>query len=240
MKRHFVAIPKGDGGIELFAMKEWLRQHRERVPQGLDPSSSTSHALRAGLRRAGWTVQESEADVRVIRPEDRKRVSEVTEVLDSDIDEQEDQVDTLADSPTFALEHQLRDFIADNLGAIPVEGRCLQLHVDSAGRNGIEFPTAVGPIDILAVDGDGDFYVFELKRARAPDRAVGQLARYMGWVKHTIGCDKRVHGVIVARSIDERLRFAATVIPQVILLEYQVQFQLTEANQIPAPLPPSA
>lgn len=240
MKRHFVAIPTDDGGIELFAMKEWLRQHLDRVPQGLDPSSSTSHSLRAGLRRAGWTVQESETDVRVIRPEDRARVSEVAEVLDSDADEQDDQDDALSDSPAFALEHQLRDFMAENLGAIPIGGRNLRLHVDPTGRDGIEFPTAVGPIDILAVDANGDFYVFELKRARAPDRAVGQLARYMGWVKHTIGRGHRVYGVVVARRIDERLRYAATVIPDVMLLEYQVQFQLTAANHITAPPAPSA
>jgi hypothetical protein len=102
-------------------------------------------------------------------------------------------------------------------------------------REGVEYPTAIGPIDILGVDANGDFYVFELKRARAPDRAVGQLARYMGWVKHTIGRGNRVYGVVVARSIDERLRYAATVIPDVMLMEYQVRFKLTTANHISAP-----
>src|SRR5208337_498229 len=47
------------------------------------------------------------------------------------------------------------------------------------GRSGIEFPTAVGPIDILAIDASGDFFVFELKRARSPDHAIGQPTRYM-------------------------------------------------------------
>jgi RecB family endonuclease NucS len=86
----------------------------------------------------------------------------------------------------FALEYQLRDFIAANLDAIDVGGKHLRLYSDQAGRNGVEYPSAVGPIDILAVDETGAFYVFELKRARSPDHAIGQLTRYMGWVHQTI------------------------------------------------------
>ena len=69
-------------------------------------------------------------------------------------------------------------------GAVPVDGRALRLYVDPSGRDGVEFPTAVGPIDILARDDTGAFVVFELKRARSPDHAIGQLARYMGWVNY--------------------------------------------------------
>jgi hypothetical protein len=67
----------------------------------------------------------------------------------------------------------LRDFLASNLGTIDIGGRRLHLYVDSAGRDGVEFPSAVGPIDILAVDAEGSFFVFELKRANSSDRALG-------------------------------------------------------------------
>jgi RecB family endonuclease NucS len=66
----------------------------------------------------------------------------------------------------------------------------VRLFVDPVGRDGVEYPTAVGPIDILAADDSGAFFVFELKRARSPDHAMGQLTRYMGWVRQTI---KRNH-----------------------------------------------
>src|SRR5208337_786081 len=62
------------------------------------------------------------------------------------------------------------------------------------GRSGIEFPTAVGPIDILAIDASGDFFVFELKRARSPDHSIGQPTRYMGWVQQTIGKGSKSQG----------------------------------------------
>jgi RecB family endonuclease NucS len=134
---------------------------------------------------------------------------------------------------SFALEYQLRDFIAQNLSTIMVEGRHLQLYVDPAGRDGIEFPLSVGPIDIVAVDDSGGFVVFELKRAHSPDHAIGQLTRYMGWVRQTIGKGRDVRGIIVAKDIGNNLRYAASVVPNVSLFEYEVEFHLKPAQQLP-------
>lgn len=229
MKRFLVAIPKEDGGVELFAMKEWLRQHPSEVPPGLDASGSTSHNLRSGLKKLGWIAQESETEVRMIRPEDSRLASLVAELMDAESPSKEaEDVGDPTSGAYFALEHQLRDFLAENLSKIGVAGANVRLYVDPTGRDGIEYPTAIGPIDILGVDESGAFVVFELKRANAPDRAVGQLTRYMGWVSQTIGKGKTVRGVIVARTIDERLRYAASVIPNVALFEYRVEFKLTE------------
>lgn len=85
-------------------------------------------------------------------------------------------------------------------------------------------------IDILAVDESGAFFVFELKRASSSDRAIGQLARYKGWVKHTIGKDRAVNGVVVSKTIDERLKYAASLIPNVHLFEYEVAFKLRQTG----------
>lgn len=137
------------------------------------------------------------------------------------------------DELSFALEYQLRDFLAPNLATIPVEGTRLRLYVDPAGRDGIEYPAAVGPIDILAIDDSGTFVVFELKRARSPDHAIGQLSRYMGWVAQTIGKDRQVRGVIVAKTISDNLRYSVAVIPNVSLFEYEVKFELRPAHRQP-------
>ena len=44
----------------------------------------------------------------------------------------------------------------------------------------MEFPTGVGPIDILAIDETDALVVFELKRAHSPDRAIGQFITIHG------------------------------------------------------------
>jgi hypothetical protein len=70
------------------------------------------------------------------------------------------------------------------------------------------------------------------KQVLITEGAVGQLARYIGWVQQTIGRDRKVSGVIVAKTISQNLRFAVSVVPNVSLLEYQVEFHLRPAHQI--------
>ena len=233
VKRFNVVVAKADGGVELYPMKQWLRDHPESVPPGLDATSSTSHELRRGLRKLGWNVQEIGSEVRLFRPGEAVSEPAVTAVLGDQSPDAELEGEAVeADEAAFGLEFQLRDFIAQNLAAIDVDGRKLKLYVDAAGRDGIEYPTAVGPIDILAVDQAGDFFVFELKRARSPDKAIGQVTRYMGWVQQTIGKGKATNGVIVAREITTNLRYAVSVVPNVKLFEYEVEFRLKTAHEL--------
>lgn len=116
------------------------------------------------------------------------------------------------------------------LPQIPVGGRRLRVYRDAAGRRGVEYPTGVGPIDLLATDKAGNFFVFELKLDRGPDTAFGQLARYMGWVKANLAGRRDVRGVVVARRIDEKLRYAASIAPDVALLEYEVNLKVRDAG----------
>lgn len=227
VQRHIVVLPQDNGSFEIQPLKEYLRQNPDVLPD-FDPSNSTSHQLRAGLKRRGWTMQETPSEIRLIKPGTASDIAKVEEVLGGSEDGE------LADSAeaSFSLEYQLRDFLAANLETIKMNDRRLRLYVDPTGRDGIEFPTAVGPIDILAVDQNSDFIIFELKRANSPDRAVGQLARYMGWVQQTIGRDRKVSGVIVAKTISQNLRYAVSVVPNVSLFEYQVEFHLRPAHEI--------
>lgn len=229
MKRFNVVMSRDDGGVEIYPMKEWLRQHPEHLPSGVDATFSTSHQLRNALKKAGWSVGETPTEVRLLMPGTGGTETLVKEVLGG---EPEDEYDETA-APTFELEYQLRDFIAQNLNVIQVKGKRLRLYVDPTGRDGIEFPSSVGPIDLLAIDDSGAFFVFELKRKRSPDHAVGQLARYMGWVRQTIGKGREVHGIIVAKEIGDNLRYAASVVPKVSLFEYKVEFHLKPADQLP-------
>lgn len=150
------------------------------------------------LKRQGWRAEELADEVRLFVPGTAPSQA-VEEILGETPADEDDSEEGLA----FGLETQLRDFLAHNIRSIRIGGRSLRLYSDTAGRGGVEYPTAVGPIDILAVNDADRFVVFELKLERGPDRALGQLARYMGWVRAHLSPDVDVSGVIVARTIDE-------------------------------------
>ncbi len=156
MKRFNVAIPREDGGVEMYPMKEWLRQHPNENETGLDPTSRTSHELRNALRKAGWSVTETDTQV-LLQPAGSGGTAILDQILGPTGDEAGDNE---PEEASFSLEYQLRDFLAQNLNAINVGGRRLQLYVDPSGRNGIEYPSAVGPIDLLAVDETGSFHAY--------------------------------------------------------------------------------
>ncbi len=125
---------------------------------------------------------------------------------------------------TFALEAHLRDYLARNLPTLPGHDAPLTLYRTEA-LQAVEFVTDVGLIDILATH-NGDFYVLELKVRRGPDATLGQLLRYMGWVKEHLAGDKNVFGVIIASGIVRNLRYAATQVPNVLLMEYDLKVDL--------------
>ncbi len=71
--------------------------------------------------------------------------------------------------------------------------------------------------------------VIELKRSQASDDTVGQVLRYMGWVKKSLANPSdEVEGLIIALDDDKKLRYALELVPNVRFLRYQVEFKLLE------------
>lgn len=128
--------------------------------------------------------------------------------------------EALPGSTQFALEQDLQRYLADNLHIIEPG---LTLFEDENIR-GFEYPAGNGRrIDILAVDKTGGFVVLELKVEKGYDRVVGQLLRYMNWVRRELADrGQRVRGIIVCRTMSEDLRLACASIPDVELFEYKL------------------
>ena len=127
----------------------------------------------------------------------------------------------------FYMEKQLEDFIIRNWDETEF-GEKYDLIFQDGELKSQQYATSIGPIDILAKDKNtGSYVVIELKRDQTSDDTVGQVARYMGWVKEELN-DPNVRGIIVAGSFDQRLHYAGQMVPNVDVFLYQVDFKLSE------------
>jgi RecB family endonuclease NucS len=68
-------------------------------------------------------------------------------------------------------------------------------------------PTSEGPGAVVFLK--NEYVVIELKKGKSADKVYGQCSRYMGWVRKNLAAKgAKVHGVIVARKIDDKLKAA--------------------------------
>lgn len=132
------------------------------------------------------------------------------------------------DPSEFVLEKYLEDFIVNNSDTI-FKGR-LQVFEDPEGNDGQQYATDIGPIDILAIEAKTRaFVVMELKKGRPSDRVVGQVLRYMGWVKRNLCSNgQTVKGLVICRDHDPKLTYALEMTNNIDVRYYSVSFKLKE------------
>jgi predicted RNA-binding protein len=126
----------------------------------------------------------------------------------------------------FALEAHLEEFIHQNWPNINW-GSKLELY-KIGEQDGRQFPAGTWSIDFLAIDKDkNDLVVIELKRGKTSDSIVGQLLRYINWVKENVAEEgQNVRGIIVAKDVDDALSYAVKNLENVEVKTYKVDFQL--------------
>lgn len=131
------------------------------------------------------------------------------------------------DPVAFAMEKHLEAFLVANWGQTEL-AKQFDIFEEDGELVGQQYATDAGPIDILAVSKDRKrLLVVELKRGRGSDVVVGQILRYMGFVKEQIAEEgQTVEGVIIALEDDPKMRWALLAVPTISFYRYQVSFKL--------------
>ena len=214
-------------------MVEWFANNYEKIRDS---------TVRVHLRFASVNVKPDvghpnwPGDARVLYKLDRTRYTRYTPevhgvfengqlVGSGDEEAHEEVVDDDAES-RFALELHLEEFMEANWASIDF-GAPLLIWRSEDGESGRQFDTDVGIIDFLCEDTTTkDLVVIELKRGKSSDTVLGQVLRYMGWVRKHLADGRGVRGVVVTHETDERIRYAVAEVPNVEAWTYGVSFSL--------------
>lgn len=135
--------------------------------------------------------------------------------------------DTIEDPSEFALEKHLEDFLVKNWKQTDL-GKYYDIFEEDGEIIGQQYQSDTGRIDVLAISKDKkSLLVVELKKGRASDNVVGQVQRYMGYVKEELAeANQQVKGVIIAMEDDLRIKRALSVTNNIEFYRYQVSFKL--------------
>lgn len=128
---------------------------------------------------------------------------------------------------SFALEKHLEEFLIANWSKTEL-AKNYDIFEEDGQVIGQQYETDTGRIDILAISKDRkELLVIELKRGRASDVVVGQIQRYMGFVKEEL-CEpgQSVHGLIIGLDDDLRIRRALSVTQGIDFYRYEIGFRL--------------
>lgn len=135
--------------------------------------------------------------------------------------------DSIEDPAVFGLEKHLEDFLVQNWNQTEL-GKSYDIFEEDGEMVGQQYQSDTGPIDILAISKDRQtLLVVELKKGRASDVVVGQIQRYMGYVKEELlESNQQVKGIIIALESDTKLKRALSVTNNIEFYRYQVSFKL--------------
>ncbi|MCH2227339.1 MAG: endonuclease NucS [Candidatus Caenarcaniphilales bacterium] len=133
----------------------------------------------------------------------------------------------------FALESHLENFLIANWEKTEL-GKLYDIYEEDGEITGEQFKTDTGRIDILAISKDkNSLLVIELKRGKTSDAVVGQIQRYMGYVKSEIANpNQEVKGLIIALEEDLKIRRALSVTNNIDFYRYKLDFELVKDSSL--------
>jgi len=137
-----------------------------------------------------------------------------------------DDIENLED---FGLESHLEDFVIKNWDKLSLNKEYSILHEDNE-IIGQQYVTPIGRVDILAKSkNQKEWLVIELKKGKSSDHVVGQILRYIAWIRENEAApNEKVKGLIIAREQDEKLKYSLKATENVEFMTYSVNFKLNK------------
>ncbi|MDI1226924.1 MAG: endonuclease NucS [bacterium] len=110
-----------------------------------------------------------------------------------------------ADGELFLLEAGLEEAVKKNLKQLGLK------LADENIRQQCALGIGIGRTDLICLDKNDNFVVLELKAVASSEAVIGQIQKYMGYVRENWAekSGKQVHGIILTPTFDEGLRYAA-------------------------------
>jgi predicted RNA-binding protein len=211
---HGTEFYRAEYGVRLDQIQVW---HEPRPVKGLVPH------LKFIENKEFWFAY-FQGGVREISEEDFRTITLGVRASELPRSASAEEIESASE---FALEAHLEEFMDKNWENINFGTKLVRYqNEDQSGR---QFPAGPWSIDFLCTESESDdFVVVELKKGKTSDAAVGQILRYMGWVKkHVAKEGQKVKGVIIAKEVDEALKYAVQNLKDVSVSTYEINFRLT-------------
>jgi len=137
----------------------------------------------------------------------------------------------IEDIENFGLESHLEDFIVANWEKL-ILGKKYLILKEGKELIGQQYITPIGRIDILAKNKNGkEWLVIELKKGKSSDQVVGQILRYIAWIKENEAKQEdKVRGLIITQDQNEKLKYSIKATENIELMNYSVSFKLQKAK----------
>ena len=222
-----VISPNGSGNYfvgeiisDYFFVENSVLPHRRQINwfNAILEKESLSDTLRGSMGSSGTVSEISKHAVEIERLVEG---NSSPQIISND--------NTIESASEFALEKHLEDFLVKNWKSTEL-GKEYDIYQEEGELVGQQYPTDTGIIDILAISKDKkSILVVELKRGRVSDVVVGQVQRYMGYVKSEL-CEtnQTVKGVIIGLEDDLKIRRALSVTTNIEFYRYQISFKLVK------------
>lgn len=204
------------------AIEAWQKcSHRGVISKGIQEEISKLRDVLAKMRLGQAVVVDELPD----------EVEEAESVAEEEEEQAVSPQKTKQGTPrlTVKTEKMLEEMVEDMINkGKEVFGKTLRMFGSPDGSAyGRQYATPIGLIDLLTEETKtGDYVVVELKRDESDDQVIGQISRYISWVReHLAKNGKKVYGVVCVKNASQKLLLAARNTPGVEVYEYDLSFR---------------